>query len=285
MNNTYKTNAKNFLRINWRDKNCFQIVKFIELYNTVRKKRGYGNLILPIAFDGKNFFKINFNEQVAVLLGGLTGKGKTTLASNMILFSLILFEENSYEIFVIERKRDLSIFKDKVNYVGDDALKYLKKLKKRLEKRKKEFDRLGVDNIKNYNALAKENFLAEKKYIFIYIDEYLRCKESVEIFRFLVETGRAYGFRFVVTAHTMHAEFIDTYVRSQFELRMTFKCNSRSILEVNIGQDVATDFLKDHNLGRLKKGNLLVSDDDSYKILNIPYMPRYLVERALVEME
>lgn len=178
-----------------------------------------GDLVIPAGYDQAGRFRsLNLsNDEPHVIIGGITGSGKSSLIRVIITF-LTLFRHKTVELFLVDLKRgaELGRFKNCENVTAfaktpEEARGIILSLLNEVQHRYDLFEAADVVNIKEYNKKAADKM----KYLVLIIDEYsLLCsrREDSEAVEFLVCLSRACGISVIIATQKPDAKTISTRV-------------------------------------------------------------------------
>lgn len=189
-------------------------------------------------FKGQNYL-INLNKDSHLLIGGVTGCGKSFLLA-CILTNLIYNSSKSIEIFLLQIcKSEISAFENCscIEYVAYDVAQCiigLNKLIKELDRRSELFKKYGIRNITQWNQHRKDKYM---KRIIIAIEEisfFMDCG-NIEVWESILKlskAGRSCGLHIISALQRSTSTNLNTDVKSQMT-RISFRQKS-SIDSTNI---------------------------------------------------
>lgn len=234
-----------------------------------------------LIFIGKNFSKKNFfidiEKDPHILIGGMTGTGKTFLLSS-ILTNLIYNNSNSIDLYISQIiKGEIGQFSNckPVKFVGntlEEVSIMLEKVAKKVDERCRKFNSQGYKNLSHYNKNNKNKL----KRIYFVIEEisFFIAKESdnEEIKQLknkcwtniltIVKAGRAAGVHFLSVTQRSTVANIDSEVKSQMcciTLRQRSKRDSENIIE-------------DSGAVKLKERECLIFGSQGLDMVKVPSM-------------
>lgn len=199
---------------------------------------------VPIGKDiTGNPFYYPISSMPHILIAGATGSGKSVFINSIITSLLYRATPEEIRFILIDPKRiELSVYNGiphLIRSVINDhatAVQYLNQSIKCMEKRYKEFARVGVRNIEGYNNKIKD----KKPYIFIIIDELadlmMRSGKDVEnaIIR-LAQMSRAVGIHLILATQRPSVDVITGLIKANFPARVAFQVasghDSKTILD------------------------------------------------------
>ncbi|MGQ9552909.1 MAG: DNA translocase FtsK [Anaerolineae bacterium] len=222
-----------------------------------------------------------------LLIAGATGSGKSVCISAIIASLLYAYTPKELRLLLIDPKRvELARYAGVPHLLGkpevevDGAIAALRWACKQMDDRYQSFARLGVRDIRGYNALASEG-LAPLPRIVIIIDELadlmLTAPDEVEraVCR-LAQMARATGIHLVVATQRPSVDVVTGLIKANFPARVSFavmsQMDSRVILdspgaESLIGHGDMLYMAPDSNkLMRLQ--GTWVSDDETRRLVN-----------------
>jgi S-DNA-T family DNA segregation ATPase FtsK/SpoIIIE len=180
-----------------------------------------------------------------LLIAGATGSGKTVCLESIICCLLLHNSPDDVQFIMIDPKRvELVVFNGIPNLVApvvvdtDRALKALRWLNHEMDRRYRQFARMGVRNIEGYN---KDRSLEERlPYLVLVIDELadlmMTAFDEVEhsLCR-LAQLARATGIHLVVATQRPSVDVITGLIKANFPTRISFavtsQVDSRTILD------------------------------------------------------
>lgn len=257
-------------------------------------------------FNGQNYF-VNIEKDPHILIGGMTGTGKTYLLSS-ILTNLIYNSSNDIDLYLSQiMKGEIGQFANckPVKFVGntlEEVSIILDKLSKIVDERSRKFNANGYKNLSHYNKKNKKKFkriyfVIEEVSFFIATDsdsEDIRklknkCWNNILV---IVRAGRSSGVHFLSVTQRSTIANIPSEVKSQMcciTLRQRSKRDSQNIIE----DDGAVDLKDRECLVFCSKGLDIVkvpSVDDDYEILQkyvkeiiVPNKPQQKIIKLEVE--
>ena len=206
-----------------------------------------------LIFIGKNFSEKNFfidiEKDPHILIGGMTGTGKTFLLSS-ILTNLIYNNSNTIDLYISQIiKGEIGQFSNckPVKFVGntlEEVSIALEKVVKKVDERCRKFNSQGYKNLSHYNKNNKNKlkriyFVIEEVSFFIANDSdpdeirqlKNKCWSNIQL---IVKAGRAAGVHFLSVTQRSTIANIPSEVKSQMcciTLRQRSKRDSENIIE------------------------------------------------------
>lgn len=222
-----------------------------------------------------------------LLIAGATGSGKSVCISAIIASLLYAYTPKQLRLLLIDPKRvELARYAGVPHLLGkpevevDGAIAALRWACKQMDDRYQSFARLGVRDIRGYNALASEGIEPLPRIVII-IDELadlmLTAPDEVEraVCR-LAQMARATGIHLVVATQRPSVDVVTGLIKANFPARVSFavmsQTDSRVILdspgaESLIGHGDMLYMAPDSNkLMRLQ--GTWVSDDETRRLVN-----------------
>jgi len=213
-----------------------EIVFIKDLINNEKFKKSPGVTNIPIGKDitGKQFY-YPISSMPHLLIAGATGSGKSVFINSIIAALLYKTNPSDLRFILIDPKRiELSVYNGiphLIKTVITDqsvAINYLNKTLECMEKRYKEFARVGVRDITGYNKKVKD----KKPYLFLIVDELadlmMRSGREVEhsVIR-LAQMSRAVGIHLILATQRPSVDVITGLIKANFPARIAFQVVSR----------------------------------------------------------
>lgn len=207
--------------------------EFDESYPVVLNQYNKKDLTFPIGYDldGKMVW-LNLSKQPNMLVSGITSSGKSVFTHNMILQIL-----NSYdaEFTLLDFKAgvELITYEELANvrdfvFFPDEASTALRKVEADILAR---LNKIRGVRCKDYNQY-NERFPQKKiKYHIVIIEELMslnKNKEVMEILKRCLSICRSTGTYFVLTSQRFDAGTIEGAVKTNCDIRISFKLKSRT---------------------------------------------------------
>jgi DNA segregation ATPase FtsK/SpoIIIE-like protein len=200
-----------------------------------------------------NLIIVDFNKFANLLVGGEPGGGKTKLMQLLAWQCL----KNNAKVYIADFKGlDFRRFENKceVIFTHNHLLEVMKKLRAEIERRKKLFNEVDAENLKDYNEITKSNMTRQ----YLIIDELgeamevldidltkkerKEIKEEIELYcKSLARLGRAYGINLIFGTQRPDVGVLEGQTRDMFAKRICFKAinnTSRIVLDSTIAQDL-----------------------------------------------
>ena len=218
-------------------------------------------------YIGKDFqlkdFKLNTRKDCHILIGGVTGTGKTFLLAS-ILTNLIYNSSNKIEIYLLQvAKSELSAFEN-CNCVKESCfdinscMNLLNKIKEIINKRSEKFKNNGIRNIQQWNKHYKKEYMKE---IYVIIEElsfFLDCQPITEISK----VGRSVGVHIISCIQRTVRTEMDSTLKSQMS-RITF--HQKSSID-------STNIIGTNDAVLLKERECIVDGNNDYKRIKTPWI-------------
>ena len=241
------------------------------LYEPIKTRK----IFIGYKSDGKPYF-LNPLYDSNIIISGIPGTGKSRLL-HMILANLI-YNDKRCKIHCLQiSKKDLSRWKNvrQIRGIYEDPFTcsiFLQQMVEEVEKRNELFAEYGVDNIDEYNKIAKDKLskiwiVIEE--ISIFMSDFTDTKEEAKakdvcfnlVFR-LVRTARSSGIGILSVLQRLTVDNIggNGSIKSLCSI-ITFKQNNDISSRVAIDSDMATD---------LKQGEIYCSSSQELVKLNVP---------------
>jgi len=209
----------------------------------------------PVAVD------FSSNRSPHLLIGGMTGGGKSVALEALLLGLVRHYSPSQLELRIVDPKGNEFTAFEKLPHVGkplgmdaDDAIEILERTCEQMDERYREMKRLSqerntsVRDITSYNALVGPN--AAFKWIVIVLDEFADLtsdkedKKAIEgLLQRIAQKARACGIHAIVATQKPSAEVISTTTRSnlgaQLALRVRSAIDSKVIMEATGAESLA----------------------------------------------
>ncbi len=231
--------------------------------------KAYANQIwIGKDFKGQDYF-IDLNKDSHILIGGVTGTGKSFLLAS-ILANLIYNSEKDLEMYLLQIcKSEISAFEDcncinGVAYTESECLEYVNKLCKILDQRAELFKQHGIRNITQWNTHFKNKRM---KRIICVIEEisFFMEEGNAETWMALsklIKAGRSIGIHIIACIQRSTADCLNTTVKSQMT-RITFRQKSY-IDSVNI--------INTADATKLKERECIVDANSDYQLVKTTWI-------------
>lgn len=250
------------------------INKELKNYDFIPVKSPNNMLFIGKNFSEKSFF-IDIEKDPHILIGGMTGTGKTFLLSS-ILANLIYNNSNTIDLYISQIiKGEIGQFCNckPVKFVGntlEEVSIMLDKVAKKVDERCRKFNSQGYKNLSHYNKNNKNKlkriyFVIEEVSFFIARDsdpdeiKQLKNKCWTNILT-IVKAGRAAGVHFLSVTQRSTVANIPSEVKAQMcctTLRQRSKRDSENIIE-------------DSGATKLKERECLVFSSQGLDMVKVP---------------
>lgn len=200
-----------------------------------------------IGYSAKGLETSDVTEWVHALVAGQTKGGKTNFA-RVVLTSLCYHYGPHYlHVFIFDYKRSgfvkfrglpwVKAFTDDFH----ESVELLAVIFGELERRKKLFDMLGVEDISEYNSTRGK--MPRLPYMLLIVDEYQvfhdsatgKFKFSQALMARMWQWGRAFGLHCIVITQRPTSDVIHGHVKSNCDTRVALRCataqDSRNVLD------------------------------------------------------
>ena len=211
-------------------------IKLKKQYDFEYEKLPLMKFFIGYSYLGKVYLTLS-NDDVSMLIGGGTGKGKSSFL-RLLITQMILNNHNMIDLYLCDlARKEFSMFEKckyvkKVAYDEKETLDILYTLKQIIEQRAKEFQD-GINSIYKYN----KKFPNKKwKFIVCFIDEFADItltpnkKMNMQIQLLLSELerkGRACGVHFGLSTQHPNAETVPSIIKKHLFIRFAFSCSDR----------------------------------------------------------
>ncbi|MFO8061789.1 MAG: DNA translocase FtsK 4TM domain-containing protein [bacterium] len=178
----------------------------------------------------------NISDMPHLLIAGTTGSGKSVCINSLITSILFRTQPEQVRFLMVDPKRiELSIYNGiphlerPVITDSKEAIIMLKELSEWMDIRYKEFAKLNVRNIEEYNKKSS----SKKPYIVVIIDEMadLMMTASKEIEHHvtrLAQMSRAVGIHLILATQRPSVNIITGSIKANFPIRISFKVPSKA---------------------------------------------------------
>lgn len=243
-------------------------------YDFIPVKSPNNMIFIGKDFNEENFF-VDIEKNPHILIGGMTGTGKTFLLSS-ILTNLIYNNPNTVELYLSQIiKGEIGQFSNckPVKFIGntlEEVSIILEKIAKTVDERTRKFTSNGYKNLNHYNKNNKNKlkriyFVIEEVSFFIANDsdpeeiKQLKNKCWTNILT-IVKAGRSSGVHFLSVTQRSTIANIPSEVKSQMcciTLRQRSKRDSENIIE-------------DSGATKLKERECLVFSSQGLDMVKVP---------------
>lgn len=192
---------------------------------------------------------INFNDSKSILIGGMTGSGKSVCLHNILVSMLLGYSEKELIMYMIDGKDiELTGYKgipQVIEETGDkeEAVKVTKHILNEIDRRKSLLNKDGYRSLSSYNKDMSENDKLPEIMLIIEEVDILFQKESnsdittehlYKNINTIIKQGRFVGIHIIFTSQRPSAKSIGTDIRSQIggiiALKVKEKIDSTMIL-------------------------------------------------------
>lgn len=242
---------------------------------------------IGMGYMGEEILKLG-NDDVSILVGGATGKGKSSLL-RLLITQMILNNHNMIDLYLCDLARKEFCLFEKSRYVKNftydikGTLEVLYELKKILEERSLKFDG-GINSIYKWNTKHPKN---KWKFKVCFIDEFAditlasktltsKDKSNIETQMLLSELerkGRAVGIHFVLSTQHPNAETVPSIIKKHLLVRFAFSVADR----------FASEAILDHSGAEkiLQTGRVIMKTSEGEKELQTYFLDEDVCERLI----
>jgi hypothetical protein len=234
------------------------------------------------SYMGKEYLTLS-NDDVSMLIGGGTGKGKSSLL-RLLITQMILNNYNMIDLYLCDlARKEFSMFEKckyvkKIAYDEKDTLEILYTLKQIIEERSKEF-KDGINSIYKYNKKYSNN---KWKFIVCFIDEFADItltpnkKVNTQMQLLLSELerkGRAVGVHFGLSTQHPNAETVPSIIKKHLFIRFAFSCSDRFASDAIIDHYGAEDIkatgraIMKNSEGEVEVQTAFLDEDECIKLI------------------
>lgn len=207
----------------------------------------------------------DFKKDGNILMGGITGFGKTVTIHQMLLSNMYQNNPNTVQFTIYDAYGyEYLDYKDVPHiYVGvlsdhDELAYYLFKLQKEKDKREYLFKEADCSNLDDYNLYAKSQGLNPLQHIVTVIDDIRHPLEVVEHFKErlynLTQTSNELGLHFIISTQNPQADILDSDFKTYFPSRIALNLKDRLTSQI---------ILDDIGAEKLDKQGLLIYQNQS----------------------
>ncbi|MCR5346170.1 MAG: PD-(D/E)XK nuclease family protein [Fretibacterium sp.] len=212
---------------------------------------------LGMAVDGSIYWvDLTDPNMSSILVGGMSGSGKSVLLRSIIIGLLFSSGENGIRFLLIDPKRvtfsdmrGLSALQGgDVIYGVDEAMQSLKTEVEEMEQRFQEMADLGVDTLDGLNAHAQTGTLRERHVVII--DEYadlmmdrVAARELELLIQRIAQKGRAAGLHLILATQRPQAKVVTGLIKSNLQLHIALKVASRTNSQIILDYGGAQNLL------------------------------------------
>ncbi len=209
-------------------KNLLTVKDFLEAKNPT-------SIIIGRDTENNPIFE-NISSMPHLLIAGTTGSGKSVCINSIITSILFKAQPEQVRFLMVDPKRiELSLYNGiphlerPVITDPNEAISMLKELTEWMDIRYKEFVKLSVRNIEEYNKKSKK----KKPYIIVIIDEMadLMMTGSKDIEHHitrLAQMSRAVGIHLILATQRPSVNIITGSIKANFPVRISFKVPSKA---------------------------------------------------------
>lgn len=218
-------------------------------------------------YIGKDFklnnFKLNVRKDPMILIGGVTGTGKSFLLAS-ILTNLIYNSSRYIEIYLLQiQKSEISAFDEcegvkSAYYTPGDCILCLENIMKIIEERSNSFKEKSIRNISQWNMHYKKEYMKE---IYVVIEE-LSFFLELDILQSIAKVGRSVGVHLIGCIQRTVATQMDTTLKSQMT-RITF--HQKSVIDSN-------NIINTSDAKKLKERECIIDGNNDYITLKTPWI-------------
>lgn len=254
-------------------------------------------LFLGYDYTGKPVI-LNLNKFPHLLIGGVTGTGKSRLVYTILTNLIHNNSAKEIEVYLTQiRKKDLKHFKvcEQIKWYAerlDETKDMFTRIDKIIEKRTVTIDNSDCDNIEEYNQKSK----IKMKYIYIFAEEFsfympdnsddeeiAKLKAStLKYLKNIIMSGRSVGANVICSVQRSTVDNIPSSIKSQMT-RVTFrqmsKINSDNIIECGdaVGLEEKETILFTNQYVYIKTPYIdkkIILDNIKSRLLDVPVQPK-----------
>lgn len=212
------------------------------------ERRYYGNIPIVIGYDGEgNLLTDNLSRAPHILVGGMSGYGKSVFLKNIIFDLTLGFDSDEMRLLLFDLKMVEFNEADSLGEVVrsiDGATKALKKLARIMNERKADMDRLGIvgslsrngtGGLDEYNARSGKTLPK----IVVVIDEYaelvMQSEEAAELVYKLVLGGHGAGIHMIIASQRASEDIFPSELRAAIPTRASFRLENEDDSRLILG--------------------------------------------------
>ena len=212
------------------------------------ERRCYGNIPVVIGYDERgNLLTDNLSRAPHILVGGMSGYGKSVFLKNIIFDLALGFSSDEMRLLLFDLKM---VEFDEANPFGevvrsiDGAIEVLKKLAQIMNERRADMDRLGIVGSLSRNGtggLEEYNARSDKKLpkIVVVIDEYaelvMQSDEAAELVYKLALGGHGTGIHMILASQRASEEIFSPELRAAIPTRASFRLENEEDSHLILG--------------------------------------------------
>lgn len=217
--------------------------------------RNCSKLTIPFGKDiSGHYVCADLKDFPHLLVCGTTGSGKSIFIHSVIMSLIMRNTPDELKLVMIDPKRvEFGKYKDIAHLmcppVNDSNKAYvaLNKLVDLMEFRYRLFEKVGVSNIKQYNADALENGKDKLPYIVLICDEFAdlmdtnrKCSEPVVR---IGQKARAAGIHMIIATQRPSVNVITGVIKANLPVRVALSCSSYTDSQTILGEGGAEKLL------------------------------------------
>ncbi len=262
-------------------------IKLEKQYDYVYKKLPLLQYNIGMSYMGEEILKLG-NDDVSILVGGATGKGKSSLL-RLLITQMILNNHNMIDLYLCDLARkefclfEKSKYVKKFSYDIKETLEILYGLKKILEERSSKFE-AGINSIYKWNIKNPDD---KWKFKVCFIDEFaditltsktLTSKNKVNadvqiLLSELERKGRAVGIHFVLSTQHPNAETVPSIIKKHLLVRFGFSVSDRFASEAILDHGGAENILQ--------TGRVIMKNSEGEKELQTYFLDEDICEELI----
>jgi S-DNA-T family DNA segregation ATPase FtsK/SpoIIIE len=208
-----------------------------------------------------------------LLIAGATGSGKSVCINDLIACLLLNNTPQELRLLMVDPKMVELVTYNGIPHLVTPVITELDKVVNALQwatsemdRRYREFSRVGVRNLEGYNVYATERNLEKLPYLVIIIDELadLMMSQPVEIEKLicrLAQMSRATGIHLIIATQRPSVDVVTGLIKANFPARIAFAVTTQVDSRVILDSPGAEKLL-----GR---GDMLVMSSDSSKLTRL----------------
>jgi len=238
----------------------------VDLLSVIKQQYKLEATEVLVGFDeyGKAYTH-DFKKDGNILMGGMSGFGKTVTLHQMLLSNMYQNDPNAVQFTIYDAHcNEYLDYKDLPHIYGgvisdhDELEYYLFQLQKEKDKREHLFKEADCSNLDDYNLYAESQGLNPLQHIVTVIDEIMQPIVSVEHFKgrlyHLSQTSNALGLHFIISTQNPKADILDSAFKAHFPSRIALKLMGRLTSQI---------ILDDTGAEKLDKQGLLIYQNQS----------------------
>lgn len=211
----------------------------VDLLSVIKQQYKLEAAEVLVGFDAEGkAYTHDFKKDGNILMGGITGFGKTVTIHQMLLSNMYQNDPNTVQFTIYDAHcNEYLDYKGLPHIYGgvisdhDELEYYLFQLQKEKDKREYLFKEADCSNLDDYNLYAESQGLNPLQHIVTVIDEIMQPIATVEYFKDrlyrLTQTSNTLGLHFIISTQHPKADILDSDFKTHFPSRIAIKLMDR----------------------------------------------------------